>query len=222
MKKLDRKNKKRKPEIFLSHSSKDKEIITLFALHLNKLGIDVWLDDWELEVGDNLNKRIKDAILKSQYLGVAITPAFLKSEWCNKELKDAIGKEKAYRKKVVLPLIFKKAKMPELLVEERIYLNFSTNYFNELTKLAGMIHQFSKQKIMHVIGNKKLKDIDSVTNALIECGWDAVSLIDADYFNDVKKLKAVITRGNIVEFYPDEVKRLNPGISATLKQLISF
>lgn len=99
MKKLDRKSKKRKPALFISHSSKDKAAITKFARQLNRLGIDVWLDDWELEVGDNLNKRIREAIQKSQYLAVAVTPAFLKSEWCNKELKDAIAKEKSYRKK---------------------------------------------------------------------------------------------------------------------------
>lgn len=221
MKKLDRKSKKRKPAIFISHSSKDKELITLFALHLNKLGIDCWLDDWELEVGDNLDKTIREAIAKSQYLGIAITPSFLKSEWCNKELKDALGKEKSYRKKVVLPLIFKKAKMPALLAAERIYLDFSANYFNELTKLAGMIHQFSKQRIMNTIGNKKLKNIDDVTEALVECGWDAVSLIDADYFNDVMKLKGVTTRGNVIEFYPDEVKKLNPSMPKALQLLIS-
>jgi len=222
MKKLDRKSKKRKPAIFLSHSSKDNEIVTRFAFQLNRLGIDVWLDDWELEVGDHLNKRIKEAIQKSRYLVVAITPAFLKSDWCKKELKDAMAKEKLFQKKVVLPLIFKKVKMPELLKEERIYLDFGTGYYNELAKLAAMIHQFSKQKIMDAIGGTELKNIDAVANALIECGWDGVALIDADYFSDVKKLKGVNTQGNLVQFYPDEVKRLNPDMSPTLRKLISI
>lgn len=220
MKKLDRKSRKRKPAIFLSHSSKDNILVTQLALHLNHLGIDVWMDDWELEVGDNLNQRIREAIQKSQYLGIVVTPSFLKSEWCKKELADALAKEKALRKKVVLPLRFKKAKMPELLVEERIYLDFTLHYFTELAQLAGMIHGFSRKKLTTAIGYKHLKKINEVEDLLKTCGWDGVSLIDADYFNDVKKLKGVTVRGNTIEFYPDEVVRLNPKMSKVLKQLI--
>ena len=39
------------PDIFLSHSAKDKEIAARLATDLNFCGIDVWLDLWELQIG---------------------------------------------------------------------------------------------------------------------------------------------------------------------------
>lgn len=120
----------------------------------------------------------------------------------------------------MFPLIFKKAKMPALLTEERIYLDFTSAYYNELAKLAGMIHQFSRQKLTDAIGYRTLRNFNAVICVLMDCGWDGVSLIDADYFNDVKKLNGVTTKGNILEFYPDEVKRLNPKMPEVLKQFI--
>ena len=43
-----------KPDIFISHSSKDKPAAFHLAKILNYCAIDVWLDDWELEVGQSL------------------------------------------------------------------------------------------------------------------------------------------------------------------------
>lgn len=218
---INRKDENRKPHIFVSHSSKDKNTIILFASQLNYLGIDVWLDDWELETGDILDKRIENAISRSRYLGIAITPAFVKSEWCNKELKIALSKEKKYSEKVVLPLIFQKTKMPALLIRERSHLIFYDNYFTELAKLAGMIHGFSTQRISDTIRSRKINSIRAVAHVLTECGWDNISLVDSSYFDYLKRLIGVHTQGNTISFYPDEVKKLNTSIPATIKKLLS-
>jgi TIR domain len=45
---------RRRPHLFLSHSSKDKEWVHALARDLSVCEIDVWLDEWELVVGDKL------------------------------------------------------------------------------------------------------------------------------------------------------------------------
>ncbi len=39
-----------KPDIFISHSSRDKAAAIHLATTLNFCAVDVWLDDWEIEV----------------------------------------------------------------------------------------------------------------------------------------------------------------------------
>jgi hypothetical protein len=52
MGKLIERGKKRtaEPDIFISHSSRDKLAALHLAKTLNFCSLDVWLDDWELEV----------------------------------------------------------------------------------------------------------------------------------------------------------------------------
>ena len=53
----------RKPHIFLSHSSRDKDIVKKLASDLLACEVDVWLDEWEIEVGDNIFKTVNEKIL---------------------------------------------------------------------------------------------------------------------------------------------------------------
>jgi hypothetical protein len=57
-----------KPNIFISHSSRDKTAASELALTLNFCAVDVWLDDWELEIGqsltDELGKETRGSHLK--------------------------------------------------------------------------------------------------------------------------------------------------------------
>ena len=42
-------------DVFLSHSSKDKEVVRAVAERLPADGLRVWLDDWEIRPGDSLS-----------------------------------------------------------------------------------------------------------------------------------------------------------------------
>jgi len=41
-------------KIFLSHSSKDKPFVEKLAKDILGLDVEVWLDKWEMKVGDSL------------------------------------------------------------------------------------------------------------------------------------------------------------------------
>jgi len=69
------------PHLFLSHSSKDDAWVATLAEELNLCGVDVWLDAWELRVGDDLHERISEAIQRSRFVAVVITKNFSESKW---------------------------------------------------------------------------------------------------------------------------------------------
>jgi hypothetical protein len=44
-------------DVFLSHSSKDKDIVRALAERLRADGMRVWFDEWELRAGDSSRRR---------------------------------------------------------------------------------------------------------------------------------------------------------------------
>ncbi|MCL2041490.1 MAG: toll/interleukin-1 receptor domain-containing protein [Bacteroidales bacterium] len=47
-----------KYDVFISHSSKDKEFVRKLAKDLQRNGIEVWLDEWTLKIGDSFAESI--------------------------------------------------------------------------------------------------------------------------------------------------------------------
>jgi TIR domain len=70
----------RRPDIFISHSSRDKAFVRKLVQNLNKVGVDAWLDEWELDVGESLHRSLGLALEKSRFVGIIISPKFVASE----------------------------------------------------------------------------------------------------------------------------------------------
>jgi hypothetical protein len=79
--------------IFMSHSSKDKFFVRTLAEHLEKSGINVWLDEAEINIGDSLTEKIGEAIESTDYVGVILSHNSISSEWVQRELQIALQKE---------------------------------------------------------------------------------------------------------------------------------
>ena len=91
-------------DVFISHASEDKEAVARpLAMHLQKLGLRVWLDECELTLGDSLRRRIDDGLACSRYGVVVLSPAFFSKEWPNRELDGLVAREDG-GEKVILPI----------------------------------------------------------------------------------------------------------------------
>lgn len=63
--------------IFISYSHTDKARVDLLAVHMVKRNANVWVDTWELNVGDSIIQKIQDAITQSDALLIILTKAFV-------------------------------------------------------------------------------------------------------------------------------------------------
>ena len=79
--------------IFISYSHADKTFVNKLATHLVRHNAHVWIDSWELNVGDSLIQRIQQAIQESSALLVVLSKASVQSEWCKKELSAGLVRE---------------------------------------------------------------------------------------------------------------------------------
>lgn len=126
---------------FISHASEDKEdIVRPLAEALRELGYSIWYDEFELEVGDSLRRKIDQGLAHSRFGIVVLSPAFFAKNWPQYELDGLVAKE-MQGSKVVLPIWHRVSKDDVLRysppLADRLALSTSTYTISELAaKLA--------------------------------------------------------------------------------------
>src|SRR5262249_44588756 len=87
----------------------------------------VWLDRWELNVGDSLTQRIQDALQASDALLVILTPASVSSEWCKRELSAGLVRELEEKRVLVLPVLLEDCDVP-IFLRDKLYADFRKDF----------------------------------------------------------------------------------------------
>jgi hypothetical protein len=87
-----------KYDVFLSHSSKDKDIVRDVAERLKADGLRVWFDEWILKPGDSLPKKLDDGLEESRVLVLFMSANAFGSDWAQLEagafrFRDPLNKE---------------------------------------------------------------------------------------------------------------------------------
>ena len=72
-------------DIFLSHSVKDKEIVSALAKRLKDDGLRVWFDKFEIGIGTRIPRKIEDGLEHSQSLILFMSANSFDSEWVKLE-----------------------------------------------------------------------------------------------------------------------------------------
>ncbi len=95
---------RREFDVFVSHASEDKDsVVRPLSQALRERGLDVWLDEFELRIGDSLRRKIDAGIARSRFGIVVLSPAFFAKDWPQYEL-DGLVTMSVSGKQVLLPL----------------------------------------------------------------------------------------------------------------------
>jgi len=126
--------------IFLSHNCADKPLARQLAEDLKSLGVCVWIDEAEIQIGDSLIEKIREGIDSVDYVGVIISRHSVKSEWVKREVDIAMNQEIKGKRVKVLPLLAEDCDLPGFL-EGKLYADLRTpeSYQKELPKLAARL-----------------------------------------------------------------------------------
>jgi TIR domain-containing protein len=191
-----------KPDIFVSHSSRDRAAASHLSINLNFCAIDVWLDDWELEVGQSLTDEIAKAMEGSRFIAILITENYNKTVWTKTEYKKALAREQKEKRTVMLPLIVGEAQIPDFL-EDKIYIDLRTDYFAGITKLVGMIHGLSQFRVSRALADRPPQSVRDVWRLLESIGFEPYVVLGNDDFDEMLKHGGKLVRDGYAQFYPD-------------------
>lgn len=78
----------REYDVFISHANEDKEtVVDGLAQQLEALGVDVWYDDDQIQIGDSLMDSLDEGLSESRYGVIVLSENFIDKNWPESELK---------------------------------------------------------------------------------------------------------------------------------------
>src|SRR5690349_17178055 len=100
------KSRRYKFDAFVSHAAEDKlAIANDLCRKLEEAKLTVWYSGKELKAGDSLEKVIFDALNRSEFGIVILSPTYFEKNWPRKEYYLLMAKEIEERK-VILPVLY--------------------------------------------------------------------------------------------------------------------
>jgi hypothetical protein len=100
--------------VFCSHASADKPAVKAFAERLRADGIDAWVDDWEIDSGQDLVGRINDGLRQCTAGLVFFSRHTSRSRWVNTEVA-ALTYRAVQGLRLIPILLDDEAELPPLL-----------------------------------------------------------------------------------------------------------
>lgn len=105
------------------------------AGQLVQKNIHIWLDRWELSVGDSLVDRIQEAVDGSSALLVILSKASVASEWCKRELSAGLLRELEEKRVVVMPVMLEDCVVP-VFARGKMFADFRTDFDDGLRAVS--------------------------------------------------------------------------------------
>jgi hypothetical protein len=128
----------KRPDIFLCHSSGDKETVRKLAEDLRKLGINAWFDAWEIRPGDSLIEKISHGIEQSAYFAAVLSSNSKHSKWRASELESVLADQISSGKRTVIPVIAEATDVPVFLKSLQ-YIDLTKGWGLGLLRLCGVL-----------------------------------------------------------------------------------
>lgn len=156
-----------RPKVFLCHSNRDKPFVRRIAGDLVKEGVDVWLDEWEIHVGDSISGKIRDGLGSADYIVVVMSKSLLSSKGALRELDSSLVRATYDKGAALLPIRLDDSAMPPDMAD-LLYADFRGSYDLGMDKL--------KQAILEAATITDTSIVLSLSGDTAH-GFDAASLI---------------------------------------------
>lgn len=179
----------RKPQVFLSHSKQDKEIIERLANDLRRARINVWYDEWEIPPGESFRRKIfQDGIPNCDLFFIYITPNSKDSLWVTRELDAAFIQETSPDSGSMAIFVdsdtTRTSLSPDIRALHSPILNSETTiYYDALANIISRTWEATSRKWLIEEGKKfefeKLKlekQIMELENQILRIGHDATQV----------------------------------------------
>lgn len=91
-------------DVFISYAHENQKIAMEMEDKLSKSGLDVWIDELKLTIGDRISEEIGKAIEESKYGVIILSKHYLINQWPREELKLLFNLQISTGQKIILPI----------------------------------------------------------------------------------------------------------------------
>ncbi|MGX9886050.1 tetratricopeptide repeat protein, partial [Streptomyces sp. NPDC002276] len=109
-------------DAFVSYAHEDEPWATTLSENLHRLGLDVWLDQWELAGGQLVASQLQEGLARADAVVPVVSRYWRESGWCGEEFAAAVANTVAGRQQVI-PVLLGEVELPPFIAS-RLYIDF--------------------------------------------------------------------------------------------------
>jgi hypothetical protein len=125
--------------VFMSYSSGDRELIHRIAESLYSQAAQVWLDEQQVDVGNELSATLDQAIAAYDFFCIGISRTSVASRWVHYELETALDKEASEAGGLVVPLLLQPDVEVPSIIAGRESVDFTGDFSDGLQSLLSVL-----------------------------------------------------------------------------------
>ncbi len=110
-------NVSNRPVVFISHRGKDEDLAEKLAEEIREKGYDVWLDQWNIEVGDSIVEKMNEGLANTRYLILCYSDAGVQSPWISQEWMSTLTRQLKGHNIKILPVRLSGGSPPAILAD---------------------------------------------------------------------------------------------------------
>lgn len=128
--------------IFISYSQSDSAFVDSLAANLVRARHHIWLDRWELKLGDSLTSKIEESLTDSSAILVILSKKSVESQWCRRELTAGLVRELEEKRTLVMPVVIEDCEIP-LFLRDKLYADFRKDPDQAFSLIDRSLAQYS-------------------------------------------------------------------------------
>lgn len=124
-------------KVFISYSHKDLRLARQLAADLTSCGVEVWLDEHQIKVGDSILMRISQALQDAHYVILLMSKTSIESPWVQREWLPILMSEIEAREIILLPVRLDDCRMP-VIIRDKHYADMRESYWRGLSEIVDV------------------------------------------------------------------------------------
>ncbi|WP_086747623.1 toll/interleukin-1 receptor domain-containing protein [Streptomyces scabiei] len=121
-------------QVFISHRGSDNDAAERLATELRTHGHQVWIDLWEISLGDSIVAKIDDGLAISSYLVLCYSSDGIHAPWMSQEWMSTLARQLNGQKVKILPVRLSGGSPPAILADVK-YADLAADWPSGITAL---------------------------------------------------------------------------------------
>ncbi len=124
--------------VFISHRGNDIREAERLAAEIQRAGHQVWLDEWNIGIGDSIVERINEGLEGATYVVLCYSSAGIMSPWMGREWMSALAQQLNGMGIKLLPILLTGGSPPAILADLK-YADLVQNWSEGVAELLRSI-----------------------------------------------------------------------------------